>query len=77
MQEEWRFSHMRITTPMDNISTQLLSYSEIETCTTDLVGDAFGIDHELNAFLPGLDLQPAEPVIAGLLEKIHLGTKVH
>lgn len=68
---------MRTTTPMDNISTRLLSYSEIETCTNDLVADAFGIDHELNAILPGLDLQPEDHVIAGLLEKIHHGTRVH
>ncbi|MCU0378506.1 MAG: hypothetical protein MUC78_09635 [Bacteroidales bacterium] len=62
---------------MHNISTQLLSYSEIDTCTTDLVEDAFGIDHALKAMLPCLDLQPEEFVIAGLLEKIHHGTKVH
>lgn len=68
---------MRTTTPMDNISTRLLSYSEIDTCTTDLVADAFMTDQELRTILPGLDLDPEDHVIAGLLEKIHLGTRVH
>ncbi|MCI0522509.1 MAG: hypothetical protein L0Y37_02540 [Bacteroidales bacterium] len=62
---------------MDNISTQLLSYSQIDTFTTDLVADAFGIDHELKAILPYPDLQPEENVIAGLFEKIHQATRVH
>jgi hypothetical protein len=68
---------MRTTMPMDNISTRLLSYSEIDTSTTDLVADAFMTDQELRAILPGLDLNPDDHVIAGLLEKIHQGTRVH
>lgn len=68
---------MRITTPMDNNSTRILSYNEIVTCTTDLLSDAFGIDQELNALLPDLKMEPAENVIADLLEKISHGTKVH
>jgi hypothetical protein len=59
--------------PMGLISTQLISFKDINVDDTDLVEDAWGLNSEFSdviAMLSQLDTVPQNDPAAGLLDKI-------
>jgi len=64
---------------MNKNSTPLLKYVDLQSFTTDVVSDAFGIDSALNELLPSseeLINGPSDILLTTLFDKISHDTKV-